>query len=95
MLVFLVGESRFPLGTLTATAAALDRLSPADMSKALLRHGRCDWGELDDEDRELNDAAFLSGERILSVYTGERGQPFWIITEADRSRTTFLLPSDY
>jgi len=35
------------------------------------------------------------GTRILSVYHAANGTKFWLITEADRSVTTVLLPEDY
>ena len=68
---------------------------------SLGRHCRCDWGELCDEDREANENALNHGERLFSVYgsgnfgkeTGE--MKIWIITEADRSTTTVLFPSEY
>ena len=55
-----------------------------------------DWGE--DVPRGLaqrNDQAIRQGMRILSAYRTRTGQKFWIITEADRSATTILLPEDY
>jgi hypothetical protein len=54
----------------------------------------CDWGE--SLDKEMNDAAVEQGnDRILSAYRDSGGVKFWIITEADRSATTVLLPEDY
>ena len=53
------------------------------------------WGELDAEDRQTNDQALVEGMRILSAYVAANGTKFWIITEADRSVTTVLLPEDY
>ena len=54
-----------------------------------------DWGEVDEEDKRLNDAALKDGTRLLSAYVTSRGAGLWIITEADRSATTILLPSEY
>jgi hypothetical protein len=85
----------FPIGRLTATTAAVATVSTAEMEFALNRHIVGDWGEVDEEDRQANDEALLGGLRLLSSYTNDDGTTFWIITEADRSVTTILLPSDY
>lgn len=85
----------FPLGNVVITPNALDQLSPADIQRALLRHHRGDWGELDEHDRQENDAALVTGLRLLSAYRADSGVIFWIITEADRSATTLLMPDDY
>jgi hypothetical protein len=58
------------------------------------RHVRGDWGDLDDEDKQRNDEALTLGSRIFSAYLVE-GVKFWVITEADRSVTTILLPEEY
>jgi hypothetical protein len=60
----------------------------------LSRHASGDWGELDAHDRRENGRALKNGRRILSSYpVGE--QRVWVITEADRSVTTLLLPEEY
>jgi len=59
----------------------------------LARHVRGDWGEVGDEDWRENDFSVANGLRILSAYTIGAGDKLWIITEADRSATTLLLPS--
>lgn len=84
-----------PLGQTVATPAALGVLTQPDIVAALRRHSAGDWGDVDDEDRAANDNALGVGERILSVYRSANGVTFWVITEADRSVTTVLLPSDY
>ena len=61
----------------------------------LLRHVIGDWGDLDDEDKKENELSVKDGFRILSAYKLETGVKVWVITEADRSTTTFLLPSEY
>ena len=53
-----------------------------------------DWGELSDEDVRENEFSLQAGFRVLSVYR-VKGQKLWLITEADRSATTILLPSEY
>lgn len=88
---------RFPLGRLLATPGALAALAVVESSGAeyLVRHVAGDWGDLDAEDRAANDRALLDGTRLLSAYRLSSGQKLWIITEADRSATTLLLPSEY
>jgi hypothetical protein len=86
---------KFPLGRVVATPGALEQLSRADITTSLSRHIAGDWGELCKEDIESNSQALLHEGRLLSAYTSQDGTKFWIITEADRSATTFLLPSEY
>lgn len=88
-------KASFPLGHLVATPNALANLSRSDIWRALRRHVTGDWGDVCGEDREANNQALRQGSRLLSVYHGENGTKFWIITEADRSATTVLLPEDY
>lgn len=85
----------FPLGRLVATPGALEALSQDDICRALQRHLSGDWGEVDAEDRAANDQALVEGTRLLSSYKAANGTKFWVITEADRSATTVLLPSEY
>ena len=59
------------------------------------RHQEGDWGELSEEDRRENEIALRQGFRILSAYTLTTGVKVWVITEADRSSTTMILPEDY
>lgn len=86
---------RFPSGQLVITANAQNVLSVEDTEQALNRHVQGDWGEVDEHDREANNTALAHGTRLLSAYTAANGVKFWIITEADRSSTTILLPEDY
>jgi len=85
----------FKLGDIFVTPGALEVILKEDINLALQRHANGDWGEVCKEDWELNDEALELGHRILSVYTSSNGVKFWIITEADRSATTILLPSEY
>jgi hypothetical protein len=87
----------FPLGhvVMTPGAAALG----VDFRPFMARHAKGDWGELDAFDVQQNNTAVKEGYRILSAYEvriedGET-ERIWIITEADRSATTILLPSEY
>ena len=82
------------LGQLVITANASLRLSTEEVLTALRRHASGDWGDLCPEDAIANDEALHQGGRLLSAY-GESEFRFWIITEADRSVTTVLLPEDY
>lgn len=84
-----------PLGQLVITPAAASALAQPDVVTALRRHASGDWGEVDDHDRSANDAALTDGTRLLSAYTSAGGTAFWVVTEADRSVTTVLLPDDY
>ena len=87
----------FPVGQIVATPGALDALGDAkqSLSEFLARHCARDWGELGAEDRKANDDALQAGERLLSAYRLPDGEQIWIITEANRSTTTILLPSEY
>tara|TARA_Y100000296_G_scaffold72494_1_gene88942 strand:- start:84 stop:296 length:213 start_codon:yes stop_codon:yes gene_type:complete len=66
-------------------------INPAPL---LDRHRSGDWGDVDAEDGQANDAALKDGSRIFSVYH-QHGQKVWVITEADRSSTCVLLPEEY
>ncbi len=92
--VIAIARPKFALGQIVITATAQATLDPADVQQGLSRHSRGDWGEIFPEDADLNADAIKFGGRLLSVY-GEADQRFWIITEADRSVTTVLMPSDY
>lgn len=87
-------QSRFPLGRFVMTANAAKRLTPRQINEALRRHESGDWGDLAAEDREENDRSLQAGGRLFSAY-GAGDNRFWVITEADRSVTTVLLPQDY
>ena len=90
----------FPLGQVVATPGALAALEQHRHSPLsfLIRHVTGDWGNLDAEDCQANDSALVHGTRIVSSYRlGELGDghKLWLITEADRSVTTLLLPEEY
>ena len=86
---------RFSLGRVVITANAQRVLPDQEVRLALQRHLLGDWGDCCAEDRLANEAALRSGERLLSVYHTACDVRFWIVTEADRSATTVLLPEDY
>ena len=89
--------ARFPLGQIVATPGALEALEQAGENSitVLRRHLAGDWGEVDDDDRRENERSLADGCRLLSAYTLSSGTRLWVITEADRSATTLLLPSEY
>jgi hypothetical protein len=89
--------AKFPLGRLAATPGALEAMKASGQTSEffIARHGAGDWGEVNEEDQGLNDEALLHGDRLLSVYKTLRGVRLYVITEADRSATTVLLPSEY
>ncbi|MFJ2995577.1 hypothetical protein [Pandoraea sp. NPDC087047] len=97
--LLIYGEAqRFALGRVVATPAALNALADAGAHpvELLNRHAAGDWGEVSDADALLNNRAQASGLRILSCYRlPKSGHRVWIITEADRTATTILLPKDY
>lgn len=85
-----------PLGRIVATPGALQVLADADEDPLhyLSRHASGDWGEIDKQDRRENELSLKHGWRVVSSYpVGDRC--IWIITEADRSVTTILLPEEY
>jgi hypothetical protein len=88
-------EVKFPLGRVVATAHAAHSIPPDEIFAALSRHAQGDWGDVCDEDRKENELSLRQGFRLLSIYRSQSGLKFWIITEADRSVTTVLLPEDY
>ena len=82
----------FELGQIVATPGAL-KLG-VNFVPYLLKHAKGYWGDLSQEDWQENDLSVRSGFRILSAYKTEEGR-IWIITEADRTATTILLPTEY
>ena len=88
---------RFKLGQVVATPGALRALETARQGALdfLRRHQAGDWGEVCDEDAQANEVALRSKGPLMSVYTLRNGTRIWIITEADRSATTILLPEEY
>ena len=88
---------RLPLGHVVATPGALDlvRAHGLDVLALVHRHARGDWGDLSPGDALANDLALEPAclARVLSAY--ETAGRLWVITEADRSVTTVLLPSEY
>ena len=95
----------FELGDVVATPGIvhLTNTVPGAHEKILEcinRHAYGDWGDLCDEDKQMNDDALEAerkGEptdRLFSSYETDIGK-IYIITEYDRSVTTVLLPEEY
>jgi hypothetical protein len=95
----------FSPGQIVATPGAVEACEgkPLFLSECLARHLMGDWGNVCEQDAAANNAAVENGDRILSAYAIDPEKPakgygdncLWIITEWDRSVTTFLLPSEY
>jgi hypothetical protein len=94
--------AKFHLGRLEATPGALEAMEASGQEPGffIARHASGDYGEVNDEDRQLNDEALIHGDRILSAYRTLKGVKLWVITEAaddngHRAATTILLPIEY
>jgi hypothetical protein len=100
-------KPRFALGQVVATPGALRLLQQTgtDAMALLMRHVTGDWGDICAEDAKENELSIAEGFRVMSVYAltlgdqaasdGDERERVWLITEADRSVTTLLLPRDY
>ena len=102
-----ISSSKFPLGRLLMSRAVAET-SGHDLAfasfvyQSLKRHSQGDWGDLDAEDKAMNDTAYLvkwdpneGGDRVFSAYEAKGLPKIWVITEADRSATTVIFPEDY
>jgi hypothetical protein len=92
-----VSGIKFSPGSIVATPGALEafRASGEEPLPFLQRHLTGDWGDVDEHDHRENELSLQRGWRILSCYRLSDGTGIWIITEADRSVTTVLLPEEY
>jgi hypothetical protein len=90
-------KPKFSPGQLLSTPGALEALNEAQQSPMdfLGRHVYGDWGDVCEEDQQTNEEALEHGLRLLSSYRTTEGVKLWVITEADRSATTILLPEEY
>ena len=88
---------RFPMGRPTITPSAEAALNAVGIHpiRLLARHIHGDWGDLSVEDLAANELALRTGKRLLSSYALPSGEKVWVITEANRSATTILLPDEY
>lgn len=88
--------TRFELGRLLTTPGVHETAGDEDLSPYLQRHARGDWGVDDQSNWRANDRTLIDRTRLMSAYVLRDGKTrIWIITEADRSATTILLPSEY
>ena len=91
----------FELGMLVATTRIADKIREDKefnhfVFDSLERYKNCDWGDLDEEDKMMNDEALKCGDRLLAAYkNAEKDWKIWIITEADHKATTILFPEEY
>lgn len=90
-------KPKFNVGRVVATPGAIAAADKTGESfyPFLTRHQNGDWGDVGEEDAKANDTALETGERLLSIYHLKDGTKLWVITEADRSSTCFLLPEEY
>lgn len=88
------GNAKFLLGQVVSTPGAMRTFTPLQLLGCLGRHSIGDWGDLGEKDKQTNENALKHGERLFSRYDiGDK--TLYIITERDRSVTTFLLPEEY
>jgi hypothetical protein len=85
---------KFILGKIVITQTALESIPGEEIYRAIDRHVCGDWGQLSDADRAENEFSLLHGLRLMSVYETKSGVRFYVLTEADRTATTVLLPGD-
>lgn len=85
------------LGRTFITRGALEAMTDAKQTplEFLLRHIHRDWGEVDQEDKKVNDMALHSGMRILSAYRTAKGIRIWITTDGRRTETRIMLPEEW
>ena len=95
--MIVLSNPRFSLGRVVATPGVLDALKDSGQSsfEFISRHARGDWGEVCADDAAANEQSLTDGSRLLSVYHTAKGVKIWVITEADRSATTVMLPEEY
>ena len=89
-------RSLFSMGEVVVTTNALSHTKQykIDLMTLLGRHSSGDWGDLEEDDKYANEDALREWTRIFSSYNFAPIK-IWIITEANRSLTTILLPEDY
>ena len=87
--------AKFRLGKIAVSQNALAHLTQDDILLGIQRHQAGDWGDVSEHDRQENELSLKEGFRLWSVYHATNSTKFWLITEADRSATTVLLPEDY
>jgi hypothetical protein len=96
--IFIPRNRLFTLGRIYVTQGAAETFQRRDVpfiGDIIARHATGDWGDMDSHDKAQNNAAVKHGGRIFSAYQLTDDIRVWVITEADRSSTTVLLPSEY
>jgi len=88
-------KTTFELGEVFITRSAVGALSCQAIFSALERHASGNWGDVCWDDWNRNGLAMSQGQRIISVYHDLNGRLFWVVTSANRRKTTLLLPEDY
>ena len=95
-------QPAFSTGQLLMTPGAMQAMAEAgqDAMEFLNRHFHCDWGDLEEEDKQENERSLQEGYRLLSAYHTNQNVKLWVITEAademgNRAATTILLPREY
>ena len=91
MIAAFFGESKFRLGALFVSDAASRKITLADLSTALSRHAKCDWGGIDRENRKRNAQGML---RVISLYGARNGTRFHVLTEPKKLKTSVFLPKE-
>ncbi len=88
---------KFALGQVVMTPGAAEAFAATGEGPLplLARHQRGDWGTVNPEDATENEVSVARGFRVLSTYELKDGTQIWVLTEADRSATTILLPDEY
>ncbi|MFM2344627.1 MAG: hypothetical protein RLZZ210_1238 [Pseudomonadota bacterium] len=91
-----MNKLKFSLGQCVLTKNAQDFLQTNNKLAIdyVFRHVKGDRGDLDEEDKQANENALITNNRLLSAYL-LAGQKIYVITEYDRSKTTVMLASDY
>jgi len=95
----ILNESKvlFPLGNVYLTIGAREALEESNQTATefLAKHQSGDYGDICEDDKRENELSVKEGFRILSSYKTSKDVKMWLITEADRSSTTLLLPEEY
>ncbi len=90
---------KFKLGRLVMTSKIHKNINEsinfdADVGAVFGRYIQCDWGNISEEDKLINEEALKEGGTLMGAYDTPKGE-IWIITEWDRSVTTILFPDEY
>ena len=94
MIAAFFGKSKFRLGALFVSEAAARKVTLFELSTALNRHSRCDWGGVDHAQRKLNRTALRRGGRVVSTFVASNWTSIRIITDWNRSTTSVILPEE-